>query len=58
LGKKKEKLGLGEKEFPGSTHEGLLFISAIQVYPTRGSTGTLEVRGDLLSWVMGTLRKV
>jgi hypothetical protein len=46
----------GKREFPGSTHEGLLFITAVQVDPARGSNGALEARGDLHSWAMGTVK--
>jgi hypothetical protein len=50
LGKEKERLRVGGKrEFPGSTHEGLLIIPAVQVDPAQGSTGALEARGDLRS---------
>jgi hypothetical protein len=49
---------LGEREFPGSMHEGLLIITAVQVNPTRGSTGALEVEGDLHSQATGTVKKV
>jgi hypothetical protein len=49
LKKRKEKLRMGEREFPGSMHEGLLVITAIQVDPEGGSTGVLEVRVDLHS---------
>jgi hypothetical protein len=48
----------GKGEFPGSIHEGLLVITAIQVNPTRGSTGALEARGDLHFWATGTVKKV
>jgi hypothetical protein len=48
----------GQREFPGSTHEGLLVITAVQVYPARGSTGALEARDDLHSWATGTGKKV
>jgi hypothetical protein len=30
LGKKKEMLRIGEREFPGSMREGLLVITAVQ----------------------------
>jgi hypothetical protein len=49
---------LGEREFPGSTHEGLLVITAAQVNPDRGSTGALEGRGDLHSRATGIVKKV
>jgi hypothetical protein len=49
---------LGEKEFPGLTHEGLLVIIAVQVDPARGSTGAPEVRVDLPSLATGTVKKV
>jgi hypothetical protein len=39
-------------------HEGLLVITAVQVDPTRGSTGALEARGDLHSLAMETVNKV
>jgi hypothetical protein len=58
LGKRKEKLKTGEREFPGSTHGELLVTTAVQVDPARGRTGTLEARGDLHSWVMGPMKKV
>jgi hypothetical protein len=35
LGKRKERLRVGGKEFPGSMHEGLLVISAVQVDPAQ-----------------------
>jgi hypothetical protein len=35
LGKRKERLRVRGKEFPGSTHEGLLVISAVQVDPAQ-----------------------
>jgi hypothetical protein len=35
LGKGKERLRVGEKEFPGSMHEGLLIIPAVQVDPAQ-----------------------
>jgi hypothetical protein len=42
LGKVKERLRIGGKEFLGSTHEGLLVTNAVQVVPAQGqywSTG-------------------
>jgi hypothetical protein len=48
----------GKREFPGSTHEGLLVITAVKVDSTRGSTGALEVRGDLHCQAMGTMKEV
>jgi hypothetical protein len=53
-----EAEGWGQREFPGSTHEGLLVITAVQVDPARGSTGALEARGDLNSWAMETMKEV
>jgi hypothetical protein len=35
LGKGKERLRVEEKEFPGSTHEGLLITPAVQVDPAQ-----------------------
>jgi hypothetical protein len=35
LGKGKERLRVGGKEFLGSTHEGLLIIPAVQVDPAQ-----------------------
>jgi hypothetical protein len=35
LQKGKKRLRVGEKEFPGSTHEGLLIIPAVQVNPAQ-----------------------
>jgi hypothetical protein len=58
LGKKKEMLRIGEREFPGSMREGLLVITAVQVDPVTGSTGALEVRGGLHPQAMGTVKKV
>jgi hypothetical protein len=49
---------LGEREFPGSMHEGLLVITEVQVNPITDSTRTLEARNDLYSWAMGTVKKV
>jgi hypothetical protein len=49
---------LGEREFPGSMHEGLLVITAVQVDLARGGTGALEARGDLHSWAIGTMKNV
>jgi hypothetical protein len=40
---------VGEREFPGSTHEGLLVITAVQVDLAKDSTGALEARGHLYS---------
>jgi hypothetical protein len=44
LGKGKERLRVGRKRvFPGSTHEGLLVTTAVQVNPAQGqywSTGS------------------
>jgi hypothetical protein len=40
---------LGEREFPGSIHEGLLIITVVQANHARGSTGALKVRNDLHS---------
>jgi hypothetical protein len=43
LGKGKERMRVGGKEFPGSKHEGLLVITAVQVDPAQGqywSTGS------------------
>jgi hypothetical protein len=39
-------------------NEGLLVITAVQVNPTKGSTGALEARDDLHSQAMGTVKKV
>jgi hypothetical protein len=58
LGQGEERLRVGGKEFPGSTHEGLLVITVAQVDPDRGSTGALEVMVDLHSWATGTVKKV
>jgi hypothetical protein len=58
LGKKKEKLRIGGKSVPGSTHEELFVVSAVQVNPARGSTGALEVRGDFHWQATGTVKKV
>jgi hypothetical protein len=58
MGKRKERLRVGEKEsFPGSKHEGLLIIPAVQVVPDKGSTGALEARGDLHSRAMETMKR-
>jgi hypothetical protein len=35
LGKGKERLRIGGKEFPGSMHEGLSVTTAVQVDPER-----------------------
>jgi hypothetical protein len=35
LGRGKERLRVAEKEFPGSMHEGLLIIPAVQVDPVQ-----------------------
>jgi hypothetical protein len=43
LGKKGEAEDWGKREFPGSTHEGLLVTTAVQVNPAQGqycSTGS------------------
>jgi hypothetical protein len=48
----------GKREFPGSMHKGLLVITTVQVNPVRGNTGALEVRGDLHSQDMGTMKEV
>jgi hypothetical protein len=56
LGKGKERLR-EKREFPGSTHEGLLIIPAVQVDPAQGSTGALEARGDLHSQATETMKK-
>jgi hypothetical protein len=44
LGKEEGEAEDEGKEFPGSVHEGLLAITAVQVNPARGSTGAMEVR--------------
>jgi hypothetical protein len=49
---------LGEIEFPSSTHEGLLFIVAAWDDPTRDTTRALEMKGDLHSQALGTVKKV
>jgi hypothetical protein len=43
LGKGKDRLRIGGKEFPGSTHEGLLV--------------SLQARCDLQSWAMETMKE-
>jgi hypothetical protein len=58
LGKRKEKLRIRGKAFPGSTHKGSLVITIIQVNPARGSTRALETRGDLHSQAMETMEEV
>jgi hypothetical protein len=52
-----EAEGWGKREFPGSIHEGLLVITAVHVDPPKGSSGTLEARGDLHSWAMETMKE-
>jgi hypothetical protein len=45
LRKGKERLRIRGKEFPGSTHKGILVITVVQVDPARGqywSTGSEE----------------
>jgi hypothetical protein len=42
LGEKKQ-LRMVQREFPGLRHERLLTTIALQVDPTRGSTGALEI---------------
>jgi hypothetical protein len=37
-----EAEGWEKREFPGSMHEGLLVITAVQVILPEGSTGALE----------------
>jgi hypothetical protein len=49
---------LEERAFTGSMHERLLATTALQVDTSRGSTGALEERNDLHSWVMGTVKKM
>jgi hypothetical protein len=58
LGKREEKLRIGGKRVLGSMHKELLVITAVQVDPTRSSTGALEARGDLHSWAMEIVKKV
>jgi hypothetical protein len=45
LGKRKERLKVGGKEFPDSTHEGLLAITAVQVDPAQGQYWSTERKG-------------
>jgi hypothetical protein len=48
----------GKREFPGSMHDRLFVITAVQVYPARGSTEALEVRVDLHSQATGTMKEM
>jgi hypothetical protein len=47
----------GKREFPGSTHEGLLVTLLSRSILPEGSTGALEVRGDLHSWATETMKE-
>jgi hypothetical protein len=57
LGKRKERLRVGGKEFPGSMHEGLLVITAVQVNPAQGQYWSTGTRGDLHSWATETMKE-
>jgi hypothetical protein len=57
LGKRKERPRVGGKEFPGSTHEGLLIIPAVQVDPARGQYWSTGSKGDLHSWATETMKE-
>jgi hypothetical protein len=57
LGKGKgEAEDWGKREFPGSMHEGLLVTLLPRLILPKGSTGELEVRGDLQSWAIETMK--
>jgi hypothetical protein len=55
---RKEKLRIGRKRVYRLNSWGLLVITAVQIDPTRGSTGALDVRGDFHSWAMGNVKEV
>jgi hypothetical protein len=58
LGKEEgEAESWGKREFPGSTHEGLLVITAVQVDPAQGQYWSTGRRGDLHSRAMETMKE-
>jgi hypothetical protein len=58
LGKEEgEAENWGKREFPGSTHEGLLVTTAVQVNPAQGQYWSTGTRNDFHSRTTETMKE-